>query len=201
MGSDSARRWPSPALGRRSTRLLETSRLKEGSEGSAGEESGAGRVRGGGTGQGWSLPAGLRAGPDCWAPGLKVQEGAQPANPRPEPHRLERVRRGARAEPGLSVRVAAGSRVCVPAPRRVRIAHRDRAAPEPPPVAAGNRSEAPLVCCCPPGAAWPATSCGRGAASAAQPGPGPREATDHRLPGGPRRRGVGCRPMRARGRS
>lgn len=95
-----------------------------------------------------------------------------------------------RGQPGL----------CVPAPRCVRVAHGDRAAPKPPPVAAGNQSEAPLVCCRPPSAARPALSCGRGAASAAQPGPGPREATDHRLPGGPRRRGVGCRPMSARGR-
>lgn len=56
-------------------------------------------------------------------PGLKVQESVQPANPRPEPHRPECVRRGARAEPVLSVRVAGGSRVCVSLRRGVCVLH------------------------------------------------------------------------------
>lgn len=125
MGSDSV-----PRVGPRwlwvwqSTRLLETSGLKEGSKGPAGKGSGAGRVRSRRTGQEWSLPDGLGAGRDCWAQGLKAQEDAQPANPRPEPHWLERVRRGARAEPGLSVRVAASSQVCVSLRRGVCVLHK-----------------------------------------------------------------------------
>lgn len=100
-------------------------------------------------------------------------EGAQPANPRPEPHRLERVRRGARAEPGLSVRVAAGSRVCVSLRRGVCVLHK---APRCSKAAASRSQEsergAPRLLSAHPVRLGPLCPAERGAASAAQPGPG-----------------------------
>lgn len=201
MGSDSVPRVGPRRLGVwQSTRFLETSGLKEGSDGPSGEGSGSRRVRGGETGQEWYLPAGLGAGPSCWASGLKVQENAQPENPRTEPHWLECVRRGARAEPGLSVSVAAGSWVCVSLRRGVCVLHTGTALPQShrqsqPGIRARHPSSTvahpvPLGPLCPAGEAPPLL---RSQARA-------RKATDHRLPGGPRRRGVGCRPMSARGR-
>lgn len=88
--------------------------------------------------------------------------------------------------------MAAGSWVCVFLRRGVCVcAHGDHAGPERPPVTSGDGSREPLVCFRPLRSARPALSCGRGAASAAQPGPGLREATDHRLPRGPSRLGGG----------
>lgn len=90
--------------------------------------------------------------------------------------------------------------LCVPAPRCVRVAQgtallQSRLQSQP-----GIGARRPLSAFAHPVPLGPLCPAGEAPPLLRSQGPGPREATDHRLPGGPRRRGVGCKPMSARGR-